>query len=391
MNKRLSYRPLFIILLSLNGMLSAYAQKKFNFTISFTGSGLNYKNLTVNFYEGYNASSIPVAPLHKIVSSGTSKLKYPVLEIFYNPPKQKPIVYRFFLVKVVSSILLNYEIDKDELIIAQSTGVINFKEAGQKKFEAFAEKEFSLLEAFEKKYNYDYSNLDSTSYNQLRTLTVALRNKGIDFIKINPKSLYSLWFFMNELLDPRNYSFEYLNTMYRKYLQPNFKNTFEDKKILENLNKNRLAIMTTAPFQDVSFTDVKGNKHRIKDFRGRPLIIMIWATWCVPCIEELPALKGLYLKFENRLGLISFSLDNNEKHHKSFIIKNDMDWINVYGRYDFCKVYGADKGVPQVYLIDKNGSIVYSRSILKDNELKKLPAIVEQILADVTSGKNISN
>ena len=102
-------------------------------------------------------------------------------------------------------------------------------------------------------------------------------------------------------------------------------------------------------------------------------------------------LKQLYLKFEDRLELISFSLDNNEKNHKSFVTKNSMDWINVYGRYDFCKVYGADKGVPQVYLIDKNGAIVYSRSIFKDYGLDKLSTIVERILAYSSFEKDVSN
>lgn len=90
-------------------------------------------------------------------------------------------------------------------------------------------------------------------------------------------------------------------------------------------------------------------------------------------------LKELYLKFKNRFELIAFSLDSNEQKHKSFTTKNNMDWINVYGRYDFCRVYGADKGIPQVYLIDQNGTIVYSRSINEDYGLNKLFTIVEQI------------
>jgi thiol-disulfide isomerase/thioredoxin len=185
---------------------------------------------------------------------------------------------------------------------------------------------------------------------------------------------------MNEIIGKPNYSFGYLKTIYSHYLQPNFKYTFENKYILNELDRNKLAITANAPYQNISFTDLSGNKHTIKDFRGKPLIIMVWATWCVPCIAEMPMLTELYLKFKNRLQLIAFSLDKDEKNHKTFVSKNNMHWINVYGRYDFCKVYGADKGVPQVYVIDKNGTIVYSRSIFKDYELKKLPVVVEQIL-----------
>lgn len=390
MSKVLSYK-FFILLLYFNGIISVYGQKKFNFTISFTGSAFNTKNLTVNFYEGYNAQSILLKSFNKIVEAQTSNLKYPVLEFFYFSSKHKPTIYRFFLIKYNSAIKINYVLDKDELIIEETNGVLSFKDAGQKMFEEFAKNELSRLQVFEKKYNYDFTKLDSATLNQLNNFTAALRDKSIEFIKTNPKSLYSLWLFMNEVIGKPNYSFEYLNTIYSKYLQPNFKYTFENKYILSELDTNRLAITANTPYQNVSFTDLSGNKHKIKDFRGKPLIIMIWATWCVPCIADIPKLKELYLKFENRLELISFSLDNNEKNYKRFVTKNSMDWINVYGRYDFCKVYGADKGIPQVYLIDKNGTIVYSRSIFKDYDLNKLSTIVEQILAYSSFEKDVSN
>ena len=135
MSKILAYKFVFILFLYFNGIISIYGQKKFNFTISFTGSAFNTNNLNVNFYKGYNAQSILLKSFNKIVESQTSNLKYPVLEIFYYSSKHKPTIYRFFLIKNSSSIKINYELDKDELIIRESNGVLNFKDAGQKKFE----------------------------------------------------------------------------------------------------------------------------------------------------------------------------------------------------------------------------------------------------------------
>ena len=371
----------FILLFYFNGIICVHGQKKYNFTISFTGPAFNSKNLAINFYEGYNSRSILLNSLERIVETQTSNLKYPVLEFMYFSAKHKPTINRFFLISLISNIKIHYVLDKDELIIEESNGVVSFENAGQRKFEEYAKTEISRLHEFENKYNYNFQNLDSVAHNRLTNFTVASRDKGIEFIRANPKSLYSLWFFTNEIIGKPNYSFEYIDTIYRKYLQPNFKYTFENKYILSQLDRNRLAIRTDAPYQNVSFIDLNGNRHKIKDFSGKPLIIIIWATWCLPCIAEIPKLKELYSKFYNRLELISFSLDNNEKNHKRFVTKNSMDWINVYGRNDFCRVYGADKGVPQIYLIDKDGTIIYSRSIFKDYELEKLTTIVEQILA----------
>lgn len=375
------YRFILIIFLSFNGIISVLGQQKFNFTISFTGSAFNSNDLNINFYEGYTARSIYLNSSNKIVENQIANSVFPVLEFIYHPSGFKPTIYRYFVINHKSSIKINHLLKNDSLIIQQSSGMLNFKDAGQNRFEKFAKNELNNLASLEKKNNYDFSNADSITMNKLTNCTSRVTKKGISFIKTNPKSLYSLWFFMNEILGKPDYSNENVRSIYVKYLQPSFKNSFENKYILDKLSKNRLALNSTIPNDEVAFTDLHGNEHRIKDFRGKPVLIMIWATTCIPCLQEMPVIKQLYLKNKNKLDLISFSTDEDEQKHKDFVTNNNMNWINVFGRYDFCKIYGSDRGIPQVYLIDKNGVIIYSRFIFKDYSLDKLSAIVENITA----------
>lgn len=48
-----------------------------------------------------------------------------------------------------------------------------------------------------------------------------------------------------------------------------------------------------APLPEASFTDAAGREHRLADFRGQGLVVNLWATWCPPCVAEMPALDRL--------------------------------------------------------------------------------------------------
>ncbi len=55
-----------------------------------------------------------------------------------------------------------------------------------------------------------------------------------------------------------------------------------------------------APLPDITLEDVDGQPVRLADLRGRPLIVNIWASWCVPCRAEFPLLVGAYGEYRDR-------------------------------------------------------------------------------------------
>lgn len=61
----------------------------------------------------------------------------------------------------------------------------------------------------------------------------------------------------------------------------------------------------------ISFVDRKGKAHTLQQFEGKVVVVNLWATWCIPCRTEMPALERLARKFPNDLVVIAISHDSN--------------------------------------------------------------------------------
>ncbi|MBL8551469.1 MAG: TlpA family protein disulfide reductase [Hyphomonadaceae bacterium] len=76
----------------------------------------------------------------------------------------------------------------------------------------------------------------------------------------------------------------------------------------------KLQVKTPAPEQPTqAFTDAGGRAMSLADFRGEVVLLNVWATWCGPCVTELPALAGLQRRFEGRLKVVPVSVDSEGK------------------------------------------------------------------------------
>lgn len=130
------------------------------------------------------------------------------------------------------------------------------------------------------------------------------------------------------------------------------------------LGKKRQVEALGKPFE-FSFTDaVTGNEVTNKDFEGKILVIDFWATWCGPCIADLPKLKEIYAKYEGQIEIIGISLDGPGEAGlaalKKFVEENDMAWPQFYQdgwEGEFTKGWGIN-AIPTVFLVDKSGNLV---------------------------------
>lgn len=114
------------------------------------------------------------------------------------------------------------------------------------------------------------------------------------------------------------------------------------------------------PSADFILPDLQGKPIHLSDFKGKVILLDFWATWCLPCIEELPDLKAVYKKYADKgFVIVGVSLDEAGKEVVvQFVKEHNVPWPVLFAG-------GADKspkgyplrGLPTAYLISPDGMI----------------------------------
>lgn len=102
----------------------------------------------------------------------------------------------------------------------------------------------------------------------------------------------------------------------------------------------------------------------LKELRGKPVYIDVWATWCVPCKKEIPYLKVLEEEYGTRIHFVSISIDKNKDAWKKMIQKGGMNGVQLHYNGDerFINDYMI-KGIPRFILLDEEGRIVSANAV----------------------------
>jgi thiol-disulfide isomerase/thioredoxin len=119
-----------------------------------------------------------------------------------------------------------------------------------------------------------------------------------------------------------------------------------------------------------NYMDVKGGKKSLDSFKGKYVYIDVWATWCRPCIQQIPYLQTLEKEYHNKnIEFVSISTDESrrsggsweavEKKWRGFIKKKNMTGVQLWSGqdYSFQQAYQINS-IPRFILIDPEGKIV---------------------------------
>ena len=98
---------------------------------------------------------------------------------------------------------------------------------------------------------------------------------------------------------------------------------------------------------------------RLSDFRGTPVVLNFWASWCTPCRDEFPLLRAADLGAAGRYQIVGVdSRDQIRADARAFVKDEQAEWPNGYdGRDSVLRAYGVN-GQPQTLFIDAEGTIV---------------------------------
>ena len=115
--------------------------------------------------------------------------------------------------------------------------------------------------------------------------------------------------------------------------------------------------------QPLAFTakDLDGNAISPTKYRGRVLLLDFWATWCEPCVDELPVIKAAYNKYHAQgFDIVGISLDDDKKQLTDVLREHEITWPQVFDGKGWesamRKIYGV-RGIPFTILIGRDGKI----------------------------------
>jgi thiol-disulfide isomerase/thioredoxin len=143
--------------------------------------------------------------------------------------------------------------------------------------------------------------------------------------------------------------------------------------------EKKLAIGGEPLHFDVKSTD--GKTLSPAAFKGKVLLIDFWATWCGPCVKEMPNVKQVYDKYHGKgFEIVGISLDQSRDRLDKYIQSNQIPWPQYFdGKWwknDVAVRYGV-QSIPTTILVDRSGKIRY-----KSLRGKQLENAVQQLLAE---------
>ena len=112
------------------------------------------------------------------------------------------------------------------------------------------------------------------------------------------------------------------------------------------------------PVPDLPFKNGEGKDVRLSDFRGKLILLNLWATWCVPCREEMPALNGLQGALgSDRFQVLALSVDKDGHDlAKSFLAEVKADHIDLYNDPTSKAIFAMKAyGMPTTVLVSPDG------------------------------------
>lgn len=138
------------------------------------------------------------------------------------------------------------------------------------------------------------------------------------------------------------------------------------------------------PAPAVSFVDLAGNPASLSEFNGKVVLVNLWATWCEPCLREMPSLERLQSRLGDKIVVVAISEDRGgSKTVEPFIGKLGLKSVKIY-LDPKSAVERAFKvqGLPTSFLIDREGRVLGRVEGAAEWDAPKLLGILKSFLGD---------
>jgi len=138
----------------------------------------------------------------------------------------------------------------------------------------------------------------------------------------------------------------------------------------------------TVNFNEINWqlTDINGSTVNFQDYKGKVIFLNFWATWCPPCVGEMPGIQDLYDKFKNNSD-VGFLLVSNEELSKikTFTDKREYTFPIFSSRYKARDIFES-KSIPTTFVISKEGKIKIKETGAVNWGGDKMEQIINELL-----------
>ncbi len=136
------------------------------------------------------------------------------------------------------------------------------------------------------------------------------------------------------------------------------------------------------PAPEIALTDLEGKPASLAGFRGKPAVVNLWATWCQPCLREMPSLERLQQKLAGRLTVAAVSQDRSgEKAVTPFLARLGLDEVKIYldPKSEVGKAFGV-RGLPTSIVLDAEGREVGRVEGAAEWDSEEMLAVLEPLV-----------
>lgn len=130
---------------------------------------------------------------------------------------------------------------------------------------------------------------------------------------------------------------------------------------------------------DWNLKERNGGSVNLKDFEGQVVFVNIWATWCPPCVAEMPSLQSLFDSYGDKVVFLFVANDDSSKV-ENFLKKKNYD-LPVYYQLAPGPKEMRSNSLPTTYILDKNGKIIVDKTGAADWNSSKVRNLLDKLLA----------
>ncbi len=212
------------------------------------------------------------------------------------------------------------------------------------------------------------------SYNSTLQEKMAVLNKYLKNPEAKENAIYDQLLFQLKYL-----GIEGAEKEYNDFMTGSKKNTY--KETLKGLYNDWKLLSKGNMAPIINGIDKDGNEVSTADLKGKVLYIDVWATWCGPCVGEIPYLDAIREKYkdDNKFKVISISIDKDKQKWLTYLNEKHSTgthwWVEDAFGSEVCKDY-LIKGIPRFILIDAEGKII-SAGAPRPSEKEDITQLIE--------------